>query len=170
MRFMRTALVVLGTIALVGCHESSNLVTAPPAADEEALLGGLLSGLVSCTPLPYDSVSQVVGPAGGVVTVGPHQLTIPAGALDSTVTITAAIVPGNVNAVSFGPQGLRFIKRVDLRLSYANCGPLAQLIPKRVAYTSDLLAILEIVPSLDDLGSATITGRLKHFSDYAVAW
>src|SRR5881409_3480932 len=30
--------------------------------------------LVVCSKLPYDSVTQVIGPAGGVIAVGPHFL------------------------------------------------------------------------------------------------
>ncbi len=42
--------------------------------------------------------------------------------------------------------------------------------PKQIAYTTDLLAILYYLPSLDDQASQTVTGQLQHFSDYALAW
>ena len=169
MRSLRTAFVVLSAALLVGCHESPLTSPAVPAPNGD-LLGGLLGGLVPCQPTPFDSVTQVIGPAGGVIAVGPHTFTVPAGALDRDVAITATIVGGNVDAVHFEPEGLQFSAPATLRLSYAQCSPLAHLVPKHVAYTSDLLAILEVVPSLDDLGSATIAGSIRHFSDYAVAW
>src|SRR5437867_3805653 len=43
------------------------------------------------------------------------------------------------------------------------CPPLAYTTP-------DLAAILDYLPSMDDADSKTVTGHLKHFSDYAVAW
>ena len=170
MRSVRAALMVLTAAVLVGCHDTPAPLTAPEKGVEPSLLGGTLTGLVTCSPLPLDSARAEVGAAGGVIQVGPHTLTIPAGALDSTVTITATIVAGNVDAVHFEPEGLHFAEPALLRMSYAQCGLLASLVPKQVAYTSDLLAILEILPSVDDLSSATVTGRISHFSDYAVAW
>jgi len=40
----------------------------------------------------------------------------------------------------------------------------------QIAYTSDSLQILEFLPSVQDTTSQKVTGQLKHFSDYAVAW
>ena len=55
-------------------------------------------------------------------------------------------------------------------MSYANCSGLASLLPKRIAYTSDELVILALLPSVDDVVTRTVTGELEHFSDYAIAW
>src|SRR6185295_19908172 len=106
------------------------------------------------------------------LTVGPHTLTVPAGALGAPVLITADAPVGTVNSVRFGPEGLQFAagKPATLTLSYANCPLLGSLLPKRVAYTTDLLAILSYVTSLDDLLARKVTGSLAHFSRYAVAW
>lgn len=130
---------------------------------------GLLSGvLLSCRPLPSETVEQAVGPAGGVVRVGPHRLDIPRGALTRTVTIRAEMPSERVNSVKFSPEGLRFGKPATLTLSYANCASL--LAPKRIAYTNDLLVILELLASKDQPRSETVSARLDHFSRYAVAW
>jgi hypothetical protein len=60
---------------------------------------------------------------------------------------------------------------VLLVLSYATCNLLGSTQPMRVAYTSpDLLQVLDYLPSMTDGESKTVTGHLKHFSDYAVAW
>src|SRR5690349_21510517 len=92
-------LVAAGVLALVlSCTstEGPTEPTSPPATPSarlgsgSGLLGtGLGEGLLTCTPLPHTSVQQTVGPEGGVIYVGPHSLTVPAGALDSAVTITA---------------------------------------------------------------------------------
>jgi hypothetical protein len=39
-----------------------------------------------------------------------------------------------------------------------------------VVYTDELLRILELIPSLDNLRTKTVTGDIRHFSRYAVAW
>jgi len=63
------------------------------------------AGLLSCSVLAADSVTQVVGPDGGTITVGPHTFVIPAGALDDTVSITAVAPSDTVRRVSFQPEG-----------------------------------------------------------------
>lgn len=126
--------------------------------------------LVPCSDLPYDSVTQVIGPSGGHISIGPHTLRIPKGALGkSTVSITAVLPTGaGANIVRFEPEGLRFKTSVSLRMSYANCQPSPR--SKQVVYTDDGGKVLEKPPSLDDPPSQVITGELSHFSNYAVAW
>src|SRR6266446_6633349 len=160
---------VLFVVALLGCGER-----APTGLAPQALLWNLppvtLTGLVRCTPFSPESVSQTIGPLGGALAVGPHRLFIPPGALDAPVEITAIAPADTVNRIQFEPQGLTFNQPASLTMSYANCGALASLVPKRIAYTSDALAILELLPSVDNLAAGTVTGPLQHFSDYAIAW
>jgi hypothetical protein len=137
------------------------------------LLGTSIGGgLLACNPLPYAADSTVIGPSGGTLAVGPHTLTVPAGALAAPVLITAEAPVGPVNSVRFGPEGLQFAagRFATLTLSYANCPLLGSLLPKRIAYTSDLLSILSYVISVDDLLNRRVSGSLEHFSRYAVAW
>jgi hypothetical protein len=55
-------------------------------------------------------------------------------------------------------------------MSYANCNLLGLLLPKRIAYTTSGLQILEYLLSFDNLFAKKVTGRVNHFSDYAIAW
>jgi hypothetical protein len=55
-------------------------------------------------------------------------------------------------------------------MSYANCFGAALPLPRRIAYTTDLLAILEFLLSVDDLASRRVSADLDHSSRYAVAW
>ena len=127
--------------------------------------------LLSCSAMTADSVSQDIGVSGGTINVGPHTLEIPAFALDSTVTITAIAPADTINRVILLPSGLQFAKKASLTLSYANCDPISVLVPKRVAYVShDLSQVLDLLPSLDDVLSMRVRGKLDHFSDYVVAW
>jgi hypothetical protein len=125
---------------------------------------------LSCSQLPYDSASAVIGEAGGVIRVGPHSLTVPAGALSAPVTITATIPSGPTNRVRFQPEGLKFAVPAKVSISYANCSLLGILLPKQVAYVDANLGILDLLKSTDNLLARRVTGRIKHFSDYAVAW
>ena len=163
----------IAVIALtVSCGDSTptSLSTAP--APDASLIGGLLGNLklLQCSPMPAASATLTVGPGGGTIKVGPHTLVIPPGALSSSVTITAVAPSATVNAVRFTPQGLTFRIPASLTMSYANCGLLNQLLPKKIVYTTDDLRILELLASLDLLSYRKVTAPLRHFSQYAVAW
>jgi hypothetical protein len=168
-RFVPVALFGAALFAAVSCGDQ-----APTEPRPDALLFGLLSSpklsLVTCTPMPYDSVTQTVGPAGGTIQVGAYSLVIPAFALDSAVTITAVAPSDTVNAVRFQPQGLHFNQKASLTMSYANCGIVFWVLPQDIAYTDDSLNIIDVLPSVPNVWSQTVTGSIRHFSEYALAW
>lgn len=179
---MKTRRLVLGALCggaiAVGlsCADSSRGPVAPGAPKAEAgllpdlPLPGLLPPLVQCSPLPYAATTQTIGPAGGTIQVGPHELWIPAGALWETVTITAVAPSSTVNQVRFQPDGLTFQRPAYLTMSYANCDLLGLSYVRRIAYTTDWLEIIDYLRSFDHPPSQTVTGRLEHFSVYAIAW
>ena len=171
-RFVPVAAFAAAVFAALSCSDGGPTgVSAQPHPD--ALLFGLLSpklSLVTCTPLPYDSVTQTVGPEGGTIQVSAYSLVIPASALDSAVTITAVAPSDTVNAVRFQPQGLHFNQKASLTMSYANCGIVGWLLPQHIAYTTDSLQILDFLPSVPNVWSQTVTGSIRHFSEYALAW
>src|SRR5205823_4309505 len=71
-----------------GCGDPSAVDADPPTPALRAAMAKPSSGgLVSCSSLPYDSVTQVIGPKGGVVVVGPHFLWVDSLALQAPVTI-----------------------------------------------------------------------------------
>lgn len=169
----RVVWIALFSGLLLGCGESPQGSgprdpVAPPM--QQDFLSPPPVGLLSCSPLPYDSTTETIGPDGGVLQVGPHRLFIPAGALTDTVTITAVAPSDTVNRVQLQPEGLQFSRPAWLNMSYANCSLLGQLLPKRVAYTTDALVILEYLLSFDNFFTQRVTGRVNHFSNYAIAW
>ena len=173
-RLLRAALLGGAALLFLSCTEPSPLGVDSAAPRPDALWGLPLPlqpvGLLTCTPLPYDSVTQTIGPEGGTILVSAHTLTIPPGALDTAVTITAVAPSDTIRHVRFQPQGLQFQQPASLTLSYAGCSLLGSLAPKRIAYTTDALLILEYLPSVDDFLGRTVTGELHHFSEYAIAW
>jgi len=146
--------------------------SAPDIAPNNSLIGGLLRplGLLQCDALPAATATKTIGPSGGVLQVGPHVLWVPPGALDHNVTITATAPSSNVRSVQFSPEGLEFDRSAWLTMSYANCSLLGTLLPKRIAYTDDLLSILYYLLSFDSFWTKTVTGKVDHFSKYAVSW
>jgi len=128
------------------------------------------AGLLPCSPLPSSSVKQTIGLLGGTMRIGPHVFMVPPGALFAPVTIEAKTAGGTGNAVAFKPAGLTFSTPAYLMLSYANCSTSGATAAKQVAYTTDWLGIISLVPSLDDPFTQHVTGLVSHFSNYAIAW
>jgi hypothetical protein len=144
--------------------------TAPAPVEQPEMLLGLPSlGLLRCQPQPYASTTVAIGPAGGVVQVNNHRLTVPAGALDSTVAITMEAPSDTVRSVRFSPEGLAFnaAHRPRLQMDYRNCS-LLSLLPKRIVYTDEQLHILQRLLSLDLLSLFRVEANLDHFSRYAI--
>ena len=175
MKAARCLVVVFAVCALAlssGCGDRTPTGLKPPAPSAD-LIGSLLgaTGLLKCSNLPYATTTQTIGGGGGTLSVGPHRLVIPPGALAQPTTITMTLPTGlGVNAVQFQPAGLRFQKPAALTMSYANCSLLGVLLPKQIAYTTDNLQILYFLLSLDNVLSKTVTGTVNHFSTYVVAW
>jgi hypothetical protein len=169
----RFALLLGFALVVTSCGE--NTPTSPAAratAPDADLISGLLghTGLLSCRALPAVSVSKTIGRSGGTLQIGPHTFTVPAGALDHNVTITANAPSDKYNRVDFGPSGLQFDKSASLTMSYANCSLLGWLLPKHIAYVDQHLSILYLLQSVDNLLTQKVTGKVDHFSDYALAW
>jgi hypothetical protein len=171
---VRRTVTILAILALSACADAPP--NAPlghgPRGDHPSFsyndAGGSTGGLLSCTPLPYDSVTQTVGPAGGTIQVGPHELWIPQDALSSSVAITAVVPSTSTNQIQFAPHGLQFSRNTYLLMSYANCElPDAE---RWVAYTDGGSGIVEYLAGLDDPYAFQVLGWLTHFSNYAVAW
>lgn len=163
---------VVGALVL-GCGDRSPIgVPSQAPIPRGALIGGLIAptALLACRPLPYDSTTQTIGPDGGTIQIAAHTLVIPEGALASPTQITAVVAAGPVNAVRLQPEGLQFAQTAYLTMSYANCDLFGSLAPKRIAYTTDALGIVEYLLSADDLFAHQVTGELHHFSEYAIAW
>jgi len=180
-RFPLAVLLVAATAATVSCADHG--ITGPTSRSISAPVlqasatskkggggGGGNGGVDSCSTVLVGMIRQTVGPAGGVVALGPARLTIPPGALSAPVTIQAQIPAGySGNYIQFKPDRVVFQQPASLTISYSNCS-LVNATQLKVAQVSDMLQIIQYVPSTNDLDAHTVTGQLQHFSNYAVAW
>lgn len=182
MKFTRqliSGLLVALTVTLASCAESTAPLAPPQVEAGTATNPDLLElltptvnriGLLQCRPMQRFEESEVIGPNGGVLQVGPHRLEVPRGALRHNVRITAVAPSGRYNHVELEPHGLEFRRAATLTMSYANCDLLGSLLPKHIAYTTPRLRIIDLLESVDDLRRRQLTTKLDHFSDYVVAW
>ena len=127
--------------------------------------------LLRCEPQEYTSDVELIGPDGGSVKVGPHELKIPKGALDHEVVISAVAPVSDLIEVELQPEGLHFDKPAELKLSYDRCLQPTSWLKLFIVYLSDQGdQILEIKATLDKKGLKALYTDLDHFSRYAVAW
>ena len=152
-------------------HDNTDADDGDPNEDGDSL--------VSCRPLPYDSVTRTIGPAGGFIEVRHNWLVVPPGALSAPVTITAVAPSDTVAIVRFQPEGLHFARSTMLVLAYDNCR-IPQRVTPRIALVTDAFQVVEFltpvnVPLHDNRfkkphATRQVIGELQHFSNYAVAW
>ena len=183
------ALAVCATAAAVSCRDPSPLGVAIPAPSFQqggrwTLPGTKGAGLVACLQT-YDSVTQVIGPAGGLIAVGHHYLWVDSMALSDTVSITAVAPADTVRWVRFQPDGLRFRTNgagwsALLYTSFSDCGvPTVDTL--RIAQVTDSLSIIRYLSPPESTwirvrkkawskGNQYVAGVLHHFSQYAVSW
>jgi hypothetical protein len=126
--------------------------------------------LLACEPQEYTAAAELIGPNGGTIKVGPHELRIPAGALDHEVIISAVVPVSNRVEVQLQPEGLQFATPARLKLSYSQCVQPPEWIKLFIVYLGVNDQVLEVTVSRDKKGLKTVVGWLEHFSRYAIAW
>ncbi len=125
--------------------------------------------LLRCEPRPYQGEAAIIGPDGGTLEIGNHELVIPRGALSREELIVAEAPTSSLVDVEFSPEGLTFARPVRLTLSYKGCHvPAATEL--LLAYLGPGNRILELPPSWDRRDDAEVSGEINHFSRYAVAY
>jgi hypothetical protein len=131
--------------------------------------GGPDVELMRCEPRDYAADAAIIGPNGGTLHVGPHELVIPKGALDHEVLITAEAPTSSLVDVRFQPEGLQFSQDAELKLSYKGCvrPTSADLF---VAYLGQGNQVLELPPSRDQKVDDDVEADIGHFSRYAIAY
>jgi hypothetical protein len=131
--------------------------------------GGPDVQLMRCEPRDYSADAAIIGPNGGSLHVGPHELVIPKGALDHEELITAEAPTSSLVDVRFQPEGLQFSASAQLKLSYQGCvrPTSADLF---VAYLGQGNRVLELPPSLDQKSDDDVEADIGHFSRYAIAY
>jgi len=185
----KKALAVLAATMLAagGCTDTPTSPSAPVsvgAAPQQKLLGELLGAVTGLlvppvkrnTPLASDVTwSLVAGPDGAVSKNSSVGLTvsIPAGALSTTTTITVRALAGSAVAYSFDTA-----VTLTQSLSGTSAGGLlslplvsgAHFDGERLSLTSGGLAIVnEVVPALANIFTRTASFQVDHFSGWILA-
>jgi hypothetical protein len=131
-------------------------------------LGSAATELLRCEPRVLEGDAAIIGPQGGTLHIGDHELVIPRGALSEEQLIVGEAPTSSLVDVEFEPEGLQFLKPVQLTLSYKGC-----LVPPGnllVAYLGTGNRILELPASTDYRSYSEVIAEIHHFSRYAVAY
>lgn len=156
---------VTGLTGTLGGLTSGVPIVGGLVATVDNVVNGLLT---TCSAQTQTTSSKYIGPYGGTLTIGDHQLIIPPGALSQYVLISGTRQGGSIAEVDFQPHGLRFARPATLRLSYSNC-TVSRGSVQRIVYVDDAKTILETPASLDDQRNDAVSAAINHFSGYAVA-
>ena len=167
-------LLTASTVAVVACDGA--LPTAPTATPAVTLvgepgayalgadLGGLVTGLTCAI---NGSVSKLIGPEGGTISLGGITLDIPSHSLSKLTTIILVPIPGAAPQVQFFPEGLVFNEGRLPRLSF-NTDCIGNPANPVIVYTDNTGKILEKLNSYSN--GHSVWANIKHFSRYAVDW
>ena len=127
------------------------------------------SQFLICDPLQYTGEVRIVGPEGADMSIGPHKLRIPPGALTERVVITGVMPVSLLVSVQLSPHGLQLAPGVKLDLSYKHCVQ-PEGYEYRVAYIDANGNVLEWPVSTNYSQYGEVTADIDHFSKYAVAY
>jgi hypothetical protein len=162
---------ILGAAAIVfavACGEqalptSPTLALAPPPPPPPKV-----QKVAACL-IPKDVIiSKRIGKAGGRIDLGQHNsFQVLPGSLQHDTTITVRIPAGDQERVEFSPAGLQFLAPTVLTLNYSPC--VTPTFNVKIVYLQ-ADTVVEVIPSVNDPIAKTVTGFVRHFSSYAVAY
>src|SRR5437016_5610819 len=189
-RLWSLALLVAANLGVLSCGDSSPAgVSVPTPSFQKGGNGSgtttssTTSGLFFC-PQTYDSVTQVIGPQGGVIVVGAHALWVDSLVLSDTVSITAVAPADTARWVRFHPNGLQFPANSAhgyptgalLYTSYKGC-PQIPTGTLRIAQVDDQLNFVGYLQGVSSgkknwwsNAQQYVYGWVPHFSNYALSW
>jgi hypothetical protein len=164
-RLLSIAAALIGVALVLGCTDAATA----PSQPEFAVAIAKPPAFTRCPARPYAASSAWIGPRGGKLRAGGHELSVPAGALSTLTLITMEAPSGSIGRVTFGPEGLTFNPKypAHLVMSYRDCS-IQPGTEQEVAYVSDALKVLETQPSNNDPVTRTVDAKLTHFSDYVL--
>ena len=187
---------LLSVLLLAGCARdaatplepdtnTSSTVSTEQFQQSAALLGLLpVRGVTRVVPLQQNiSVSAVIGPDGGTISIPDAGLTlvVPPRAVTSSTNFTATALAGRLVAYEFEPHGTKFpvplqftqdLKKVSL-LGVVTAPVLDGAYfsdASRLNQTLGIAAVSEILPATVDLLRLRVGFPINHFSGYLVSW
>lgn len=147
-----------------------------PLARSSRLLGIIGDGstLIQCSAAEPASATSLIGPLGGVVSVGNNRVVIPANAVLQTTAFTLKIPASRyveIEVTANGAEHFVFASPVTVTLDYDRCVRNDILRAPLMVWNIDPVSksLLKQMIGVDDRITRSITFSTIHFSGYAVA-
>ncbi len=158
-----TAVLALGLLGGVSCTPP----TPPPDPGDVSL--------VVCPTSVTRTTQAVIGPLGGLLSLGGTTIGIPSGALTVPTLITLTIPASQYMEIEVKANDLTsfvFRRDIGVRLDYSRCtDPALSQAEISVWYIdSETKALLENMNCVDDKSSKSISFSTGHLSAYAIAF
>ena len=183
LRYRLRLLTAVAAVAFgAACSDAPSAPPAQPPAPPEApsSLLGLNLGFggptyLQCPSYTSQSTTGLIGPLGGVLSLGEYVVSIPEGALLST-TLFQLTVPASrymkVDVTAVGLDHFLFQKPISVTVDYSRCSASAtEGKDLEVWYVSPLLNIpLDNMGGANDPANRRITFSTDHLSGYVIAY
>ena len=173
-RFLTASAALVAAVACTGDAPTGPVASAAPAntnyssgyypgakRTDAALAGKFIP--MNCVPKRAATGSAVIGPAGGILTVGTHRLIVPAGALTQPVLISGTVPEGKPFEIDLQPHGLQFRKAAGLILDASSCTNVPTIV-----YLIDQYNQGPPTPAFYSNWWKAIAAPIWHFSGYAI--
>jgi len=160
----------------VSCDRSLSAPTQPRVSATRATQHGLLPQpkALACPSNTTQQTTAEIGPLGGVVSVGGTSISVPAGALLNTVTMTVTVPASHYMEVDISVSGVDhflFELPATVTVDYSRCANVNPVTPPLTAWWIDTGSgeLLEAMPSVDVRALHTVTFTTPHLSGFILA-
>jgi hypothetical protein len=164
---LRRSAAALLALAALGTASCDTTPTPPPDPGT--------ARLVVCPTSETRTTQALIGPLGGIVSLGATTVGIPSGALSVPTLITLTIPASQYMEVDVRANDLTsfiFNKDVAVRIDYSRCTDPAVETARLNVWHIDAQSkdLLEFMGGVDDKSANTVTFTTGHLSAYAVAF
>lgn len=173
---LRLLAAVLAAFALGACADAPT-PSQPTAATPAGLLalGDDDPNLLECPVNTTQSTTGIIGPLGGVLTLGGYTVQIPEGAVPTATAFSLTVPAGRymkVDVTAVGAEHYVFGAPVSVTVDYSRC-PAGRTEGRSLSvwYVAPITdAPLENMGGVDDPAKRRITFETGHLSGYVIAY
>lgn len=166
-----------GLVAVALLASCADTPATAPSASRGELLGfrpNTAPSYISCPATATQTTTGLIGPLGGVLSLGGTVVNIPADAVPTLTTFVMTIPASRymkVDVTAVNVEHYVFRKPISVTIDYARC-PASETDGKSLAvwYVAPILDLpLENMGGVNDAAARTITFTTPHLSGYVIA-
>ena len=166
--------VAVGFAAVLLAISCDLAVPTPPRTVSERSALNAPAKKLYCPTNDTQTTTAVLGPLGGVIALGGTSISVPAGALLDTVTMTVTVPASlymEVDVSVAGVDHFLFQTPATVTVDYSRCSNVSLATPPLTAWWVDPQtdSLLEAMPSADARALSTVTFTTPHLSGFILA-